>query len=102
MPAASVLKTVVVSRRLITLKTHTCRHAGKGEVNNSYCNNGVLVGAELVLQLVTTNKEIHLFPTCPSSLICHAHVFFSLYDLSPYSLASPTDMPLCVANGERL
>ena len=73
------------------LKTHTCRHAGKGEVNNSYCNNGVLVGAELVLQLVTTNKEIHLFPTCPSSLICHTHVFFSLYDLLPYSLASPAD-----------
>ena len=35
MPAASVLKTVVVSRRLITLKTHTCRSAGKVEVNNN-------------------------------------------------------------------
>ena len=30
------------------------------------CPNGVLVGPKLVLQLVTTNKEIHLFPTCPS------------------------------------
>ena len=101
MSITSVLKTVVVGRLLITLNAYlsSCR---QGEVNNSYCDNGAVLGAELVLQLVTTNKEIHSFPTCPSSLICHTYVSFSLYDLSPYSLASPTDMPVCVANGERL
>ena len=30
--------------------------AGKGEVNNSYCNNGVLVYVRLVLKLVTYLK----------------------------------------------
>ena len=74
--------------------------------DNGYCrhmkNNGILLGADRASQLVTMDKEIHSFPTCPSFLICHTHVFFSLYDLSPYSLASPTDMSVCVANGERL
>ena len=46
MPIASVLKTVVVSMRLIKVNKY-----------NSYCNNGALIDAELVLQLLC--KEIH-------------------------------------------
>ena len=60
-------KTAVVRRQLITLKRIP---VGKGVVNNCYCNNGALIGAELVLQIVMRDKAIHWFPTFPSISNC--------------------------------
>ena len=93
------MSTVLLVDWYIVLKIDTCRHAGKGKVNNSYCNNGVLVGAELVLQCVTMNKEIHLFPTCPSSLICLtsvSHMSSSHSMIYCHIAGPPTDMPVCL------
>ena len=56
--------------------------AGKGEVNNSYCNNGVLVYVRLVLQLVTYLK-CTCFQLAPPLLSVSNRVFSSNPSLHP-------------------
>jgi len=74
--------------------------AGKGEVNNSYCNNGVLVSGRLVLQLVTYRKCTCYQLAPPLLSISYrtlpSHSMICCHKAS--CLASLMDMHLC---GER-